>query len=143
MQLDAKLDDHRLFLQQQVKADMNRSVAEQERDIRGTNLNCEATVLTVRIRYTSASQALTRSTWHSCRIRPSYFPGRLYSWSFQRQETFKRLIHLAHSQHVSLKILAAGNMRFFLSDFPDLEEAAIDAIYDLCEDSSSRVRLFP
>lgn len=31
-------------------------------------------------------------------------------------------------------------MRFFLKDFPDLEEAAIDAIYDLCEDSSAQVR---
>jgi hypothetical protein len=54
------------------------------------------------------------------------------------------LIHLAHSQHAPLKILAAGNMRFFLKDFPDLEEAAIDAIYDLCEDSSAKVHpLYP
>jgi len=36
-------------------------------------------------------------------------------------------------------MLAAENIRFFLIDFPDLEEKAIDAIYDLCEDSSSEV----
>ncbi|XP_006461062.1 hypothetical protein AGABI2DRAFT_185359 [Agaricus bisporus var. bisporus H97] len=58
-----------------------------------------------------------------------------------RQETLKRLISLVHSPHTPLKILAAGNMRFFLKDFPDLEEAAIDAIYDLCEDSSAQVRI--
>lgn len=52
----------------------------------------------------------------------------------------RRLINLAHSDSAALKILAAGNMRFFLTDFPDLEEAAIDTIYDLCEDSSSEVR---
>ncbi|KXN90634.1 Apoptosis inhibitor 5-A [Leucoagaricus sp. SymC.cos] len=31
-------------------------------------------------------------------------------------------------------------MRFFLTDFPDLEETAVDAIYDLCEDPSPKVR---
>jgi hypothetical protein len=50
-----------------------------------------------------------------------------------------RLINLTQSDSISLKILAAGNIRFFLTDFPDLEETAIDAIYDLCEDSSSKV----
>ncbi|KAF9452359.1 hypothetical protein P691DRAFT_234508 [Macrolepiota fuliginosa MF-IS2] len=58
-----------------------------------------------------------------------------------RHETFRRLIDLAHSENAGLKILAAGNIRFFLTDFPDLEEAAIDAIYDLCEDSSPKVRV--
>ncbi|KAF5355055.1 hypothetical protein D9756_005246 [Leucocoprinus leucothites] len=58
-----------------------------------------------------------------------------------RQEALKRLINLAHSESTSLKILAAKNIRFFFTDFPDLEEEAVDAIYDLCEDSSPEVRL--
>lgn len=58
-----------------------------------------------------------------------------------RQEALRCLINLAHSDSASLKTLAAENIRFFLNDFPDLEEEAIDAIYDLCEDSSSEVRL--
>jgi len=52
----------------------------------------------------------------------------------------RHLINLAHSDSAGLKILAAENIRFFLIDFPDLEEKAIDAIYDLCEDPSSEVR---
>jgi len=36
-------------------------------------------------------------------------------------------------------MLAAENICFFLIDFPDLEEKAIDAIYDLCEDPSLEV----
>jgi hypothetical protein len=51
----------------------------------------------------------------------------------------KRLIDVIHSPHPSLKILAAQNIRFFFTDFPELEEAAINAVYDLCEDQSSMV----
>ena len=59
--------------------------------------------------------------------------------SIQRHDILDRLIDLTHSPHPELKILAAQNLRFFLLDFPQLEEAAIDAIYDLCEDQSSKV----
>jgi hypothetical protein len=38
-----------------------------------------------------------------------------------------------------LKILAAGDIKYFFKDFPDLEETAINAIYDLCEDQDSEV----
>jgi len=49
------------------------------------------------------------------------------------------LIELTHSRHSSLKIIAAGDIKHFFRDFPDLEEAAINAIYDLCEDQDSEV----
>jgi len=49
------------------------------------------------------------------------------------------LIDLTHSVHPSLKILAAGEIRHFFKYFPDLEEAAINAIYDLCEDHDPEV----
>ena len=62
--------------------------------------------------------------------------------SIQRHDILDRLINLTHSPHPGLKILAAQNICFFLLDFPQLEEAAIDAIYDLCEDQSSKVWLF-
>ncbi|GLB37081.1 putative apoptosis inhibitory protein 5 (API5) [Lyophyllum shimeji] len=58
-----------------------------------------------------------------------------------RRDTLKRLIALTHSPHPNLKILAAQNIRFLFIDFPELEEEAINAVYDLCEDHSAKVRL--
>ncbi|RPD58686.1 hypothetical protein L227DRAFT_504962 [Lentinus tigrinus ALCF2SS1-6] len=58
-----------------------------------------------------------------------------------RRDTLKKLIDLAHSPHPSLKILAATNLKLFIKDFPDLEDDAINAVYDLCEDPVSNVRI--
>ncbi|KAG5642830.1 hypothetical protein DXG03_002061 [Asterophora parasitica] len=58
-----------------------------------------------------------------------------------RRETLKRLIDLTHSPHPSLKIIAAQNIRFLFNDFPELEEEAINAVYDLCEDQAPKVRI--
>ncbi len=44
-------------------------------------------------------------------------------------------------QNASLKILAAKNIPGLFNDFPDLEEAAINAVYDLCDDQSAIVRV--
>jgi Apoptosis inhibitory protein 5 (API5) len=57
----------------------------------------------------------------------------------QRRNALRQLIDSTHSRHSSLKILAAGEIRHFFKDFPDLEEEAINAIYDLCEDQDSQV----
>ncbi|KAJ6616684.1 hypothetical protein B0H10DRAFT_2036577 [Mycena sp. CBHHK59/15] len=57
-----------------------------------------------------------------------------------RRNTLKKLIDLTHTPHPSLKILAAQNIPDLYSDFPDQEEAAINAVYDLCEDQSAIVR---
>ncbi|KAH7912430.1 apoptosis inhibitory protein 5-domain-containing protein [Hygrophoropsis aurantiaca] len=58
-----------------------------------------------------------------------------------RREAFKQLIELTHSENSSLKSYAANNIKSFFSDFPDLEEDAINAVYDLCEDQDSAVRV--
>ncbi|KAF8893579.1 hypothetical protein BD779DRAFT_1507003 [Infundibulicybe gibba] len=58
-----------------------------------------------------------------------------------RRDTLQRLIDLIHSPHTPLKIVAAANIRYFFNDFPELEELAINAVYDLCEDQSSTVRI--
>ncbi|TCD61380.1 hypothetical protein EIP91_008534 [Steccherinum ochraceum] len=58
----------------------------------------------------------------------------------QRREALKRLIEVVHSPYTSLKSLAASNFRFFIKDFPDLEDDAINAVYDLCEDSVAKVK---
>ncbi|CDO78097.1 hypothetical protein BN946_scf184634.g3 [Trametes cinnabarina] len=58
-----------------------------------------------------------------------------------RRDALKRLIDLAHSPHSSLKVIAATNLKFFIKDFPELEEEAINAVYDLCEDPVSSVRI--
>ncbi|KAF8070158.1 hypothetical protein FPV67DRAFT_1754654 [Lyophyllum atratum] len=59
----------------------------------------------------------------------------------QRRDALKRLVDLTHSPHENLKILAAQNIRYLFVDFPELEEEAINAVYDLCEDQSPRVRV--
>jgi hypothetical protein len=47
---------------------------------------------------------------------------------------------MTHSKHANLKILAAASIRNYFNDFPGLEDIAIDAIYDLCEDQDPSVR---
>ncbi|KAI0364432.1 hypothetical protein BV20DRAFT_859949 [Pilatotrama ljubarskyi] len=58
-----------------------------------------------------------------------------------RKDTLKRLIDLAHSPHPSLKVIVATNLKYFIKDFPELEDDAINAVYDLCEDPVSSVRI--
>ncbi|KAH8107682.1 hypothetical protein BXZ70DRAFT_884990 [Cristinia sonorae] len=58
-----------------------------------------------------------------------------------RKEALKRLIEVVHSPYTSLKTLAASNFRLFIKDFPELEDDAINAVYDLCEDSVAKVRI--
>lgn len=58
----------------------------------------------------------------------------------QRKEMLVRLIDLAHSQHSALKIVAAGGIKHFIAEIPELEDDAINAVYDLCEDPVSKVQ---
>jgi len=57
----------------------------------------------------------------------------------QRRDALRRLIDLTHAPQPNLKTFAAVNIRNYFNDFPELEDAAIDAIYDLCEDQDSKV----
>ena len=58
----------------------------------------------------------------------------------QRKHALSHAIKLAHSPHTSLKRMAAINIAKFFKAFPDLEEDAINAVYDLCEDQDPNVR---
>ncbi|KAJ8515571.1 hypothetical protein ONZ45_g7034 [Pleurotus djamor] len=58
-----------------------------------------------------------------------------------RRNTLKQLIELTQDPQPSLKILAAEGIPSFFKDFPELEEASINSVYDLCEDQSSKVRI--
>ncbi|KAI6002868.1 apoptosis inhibitory protein 5-domain-containing protein [Pisolithus albus] len=60
-----------------------------------------------------------------------------------RRGAFLELIQLVHFPQTSLqsKAYAAGQIPRFFNDFPDLEEEAINAVYDLCEDQNSKVRI--
>ncbi|KDQ27336.1 hypothetical protein PLEOSDRAFT_1041808, partial [Pleurotus ostreatus PC15] len=59
-----------------------------------------------------------------------------------RRDTLTHLISLTQSTHpASLKILAADGIQYFFKDFPELEEASINAVYDLCEDQSPMVSM--
>ena len=57
----------------------------------------------------------------------------------QRRDALVHAIELSHSPHASLKHLAAMNIAKFFKAFPDYEEDAINAIYDLCEDQDQNV----
>ena len=57
----------------------------------------------------------------------------------QRRDALQHAIELSHSSYASLKRLAAVNVAKFFKAFPDLEEDAINAIYDLCEDQDQNV----
>ncbi|KAG7439469.1 uncharacterized protein BT62DRAFT_736203 [Guyanagaster necrorhizus] len=57
-----------------------------------------------------------------------------------RKAALQKLIDMSHSSSAYFKILAAQNIKFFFADFPELEEDAINAVYDICEDQSSKVR---
>jgi len=46
----------------------------------------------------------------------------------------QQLIQATHSSSPQVKIYAANSIADFFQDFPDLEEDAINAVYDLCED---------
>ncbi|KAI6166034.1 apoptosis inhibitory protein 5-domain-containing protein [Pisolithus thermaeus] len=60
-----------------------------------------------------------------------------------RRGAFLELIQLVHSPQTSpqSKSYAAGQIPRFFNDFPDLEEEAINAVYDLCEDQDSKIRI--
>ncbi|KAN0116351.1 Apoptosis inhibitory protein 5 (API5) domain containing protein [Russula decolorans] len=58
-----------------------------------------------------------------------------------RKDALVHAIHLSRSPHASLKRLAAINIVKFFRAFPDLEEEAINAVYDLCEDQDQNIRI--
>ncbi|EKM48038.1 uncharacterized protein PHACADRAFT_214979 [Phanerochaete carnosa HHB-10118-sp] len=60
--------------------------------------------------------------------------------ALQQKDTLKRLIDAVHSSYSSLKTVAAQNIKYFIKDFPELEDDAINAVYDLCEDQDQKVR---
>ena len=40
-----------------------------------------------------------------------------------------------------MKTVAAQNIKYFIKDFPELEDDAINAVYDLCEDQDQKVHI--
>ncbi|KAJ3733387.1 hypothetical protein DFJ43DRAFT_1068889 [Lentinula guzmanii] len=61
--------------------------------------------------------------------------------STSRRSALRQLVEATHSSNVSLKTFAAKNIPDFFQDFPEAEEDAINAVYDLCEDQVSQVRM--
>ncbi|KAF7315966.1 hypothetical protein MIND_00113400 [Mycena indigotica] len=57
-----------------------------------------------------------------------------------RKKTLNKLIECTRTGHPTLKTLAAENIPKLLIEFPELEEDAINAVYDLCEDQTASVR---
>ncbi|KAF9008154.1 hypothetical protein BDZ89DRAFT_1079157 [Hymenopellis radicata] len=58
-----------------------------------------------------------------------------------RRTALETLIELAHTEDASLRILAVHHIKHYFSEFSDIEEDAINAVYDVCEDSVGRVRI--
>lgn len=111
----------------------SKSLAEQEKDIRDLLRRAERTP--VKTSALVCPPFLPSFSPTSDANRPSASPP------CQRRDTLRHLIDLAHSPHPSLKIIAATNLKLFIRDFPDLEDDAINAVYDLCEDPVAGVRL--
>ncbi|KAF7305741.1 hypothetical protein HMN09_00727500 [Mycena chlorophos] len=64
------------------------------------------------------------------------------SFGLQRKKALHKLMDLTKTGTSTLKMLAASELPKLLNDFPELEEAAINAVYDLCEDHTVKAR-FP
>ena len=60
---------------------------------------------------------------------------------FQRREALKCLISTAQATDPTLKKIVTEKVKDFFVDFPDLQDEAINAIYDLCEDQDQSVRI--
>ncbi|KAF5337644.1 hypothetical protein D9758_013030 [Tetrapyrgos nigripes] len=61
--------------------------------------------------------------------------------SGRRRNALRQLIEATHSSNSQLKVYAAKSIPDFFQDFPDLEEDAINSVYDLCEDLVVQVRM--
>ena len=57
-----------------------------------------------------------------------------------RRAVLENLIELAHHPNAHLKIIAAQHIKDFLKEFTDIEEDAINAVYDICEGAIGAVR---
>ena len=119
---------------------MPGSLAEQERDARElfgrADRRAPDTNSVVRFVYPASRFPHVHS--HSC--SPAGFAERLLPLPVQRKHALSHAIKLAHSPYTSLKRMAAVNIAKFFKAFPDLEEDAINAVYDLCEDQDPNVR---
>ncbi|KAJ7646592.1 hypothetical protein FB45DRAFT_890848 [Roridomyces roridus] len=74
------------------------------------------------------------------RVREIIRKARATSDVSVRRNALNKLIDLTHTGYTPWKTLAAKNIPELFNDFPEQEEAAINAIYDLCEDQSATVR---
>ncbi|KAI0694283.1 hypothetical protein BC835DRAFT_1017764 [Cytidiella melzeri] len=59
----------------------------------------------------------------------------------QERELLKRMIGLVSSPYITVKIVVARHIPVYIKSFEDLEDDAINAVYDLCEDQESTVRM--
>ncbi|KLO16028.1 hypothetical protein SCHPADRAFT_232471 [Schizopora paradoxa] len=61
--------------------------------------------------------------------------------SSQRRKAYERVLQLANSTDVASKKLATDTIKDFFADFPEYQDQAINAVYDLCEDPDRDTRL--
>ena len=60
--------------------------------------------------------------------------------SFQRRDAFKRLLSLINpTTSYENKILVMELIQDFFADFPDMQDEAINLVYDMCEDHDQKV----
>ncbi|KAI5117854.1 hypothetical protein M0805_007697 [Coniferiporia weirii] len=58
-----------------------------------------------------------------------------------RREAFKRLLSLAQVQNSAHKKFVTEKVKDYFVDFPDLQDEAINAVYDMCEDQDQTIRI--
>ncbi|KAJ7049970.1 apoptosis inhibitory protein 5-domain-containing protein [Mycena amicta] len=116
---------------------MDSNGREQEREIQGSLLKY---LLACFLHPSSPNPTFpdNREVWR-CGAA-AFFSNGSHSFRIQRRKTLTKLIDLTHEGNSNFKTLAAENIPKLLNDFPDLEEDAINAVYDLCEDQAASVR---
>ena len=61
------------------------------------------------------------------------------SSAVQRRDAFKDLIQLSRSTRTENKLQLTKSVGQYFGEFPDLQDDAINAVYDLCEDQDPMV----
>ncbi|THH02961.1 hypothetical protein EW145_g6651 [Phellinidium pouzarii] len=58
-----------------------------------------------------------------------------------RREAFRRLLSLAQVKNAAHKKMVTEKVKDYFVDFPDLQDEAINAVYDMCEDQDQTIRI--
>lgn len=96
----------------------------------------------LRSRWTRFEQKRACSAYFFCLAYLLHQPAsKLWLFRLQRKEAFRRLLNLAQEPDSFSKKLVTEKVKDFFVDFPELQDEAINIVYDMCEDQDQEVRI--